>query len=120
VRIGSLDRQVTVQLRSEVLDQFGQRTLTWNTVATVWANIRTVSGREQEQGLAVESELSHTVAVRYRADFAAPSNAGRARLVYPHPAGERILNVVAIRDLDEDRHWIIFSCTETSTEGVVD
>lgn len=120
MRIGRLDRQVMVQRRTETLDEFGQRTLNWTDVAKVWADIRTMSGRDQEQALAVESELTHTVAVRYRADLALPSNANTVRLLYPTPSGERILNVTALRDLDEDRRWIIFSCVETSTEGVLD
>jgi SPP1 family predicted phage head-tail adaptor len=120
VRIGQLDRQVTIQMRSEVLDEFGQRSLVWTDAATVWANIRTVSGRDQEQALAVETALTHTVAIRYRIDFALPSKANLMRLRYRTPAGERILNVEALRDLDEDHDWLILSCVETSPEGVPD
>jgi len=120
VRIGQLDRRVTVQRRTEVLDAFGQPTDQWTDIATVWANIRTVSGRDQEQALAQETALTHTVAIRYRVDLSMPAEANRIRLLYPTPGGDRILNVNASRDLDEDRHWIIFSCTETSPEGVVD
>lgn len=120
MNIGRLDRQVTIQRRTETQDEFGQRTLNWTDVAKVWADIRTMSGRDQEQALAISSELTHTVAVRYRADLALPNNANTIRLFYRTPFGDRILNVSAVRDLDEDRRWLVFSCVEVTTDGVLD
>lgn len=45
---GRLDRRITVQSKSEAIDAYGQRTLTWSTHLTVWANFFHKTGKEQE------------------------------------------------------------------------
>jgi SPP1 family predicted phage head-tail adaptor len=35
---GALDRRIVIQNKSEVIDVYGQRTLSWATFLTVWSN----------------------------------------------------------------------------------
>lgn len=43
---GRLDRRITIQVKSEVIDSAGQRTLTWSTHLTVWSNPIQKVGKE--------------------------------------------------------------------------
>ncbi len=111
--IGKLDKRITLQSRSATLDDYGQQINSWSDVATVWANIRPVSGREKMKAMQVDSILSHTVAVRYSATFMPPRTVDAWRIVY----NGRCFTIIAAMDLDEAGKYIIFDCTEGSIDG---
>jgi SPP1 family predicted phage head-tail adaptor len=115
--IGKFDKRITLQSRSATLDDYGQQINSWSDVATIWANIKPISGREKLRSMAIESELTHTVAVRYDVRFLPPKTVDAWRIKYVTPAGERIFNINAARDMDEARKYIIFDCTEGSEVG---
>ena len=110
---GRLDKRVTIQSRSTSLDAYGQQVDTWVDVLGCWANIRPIGGSERLQAKAVESQLTHTVAVRYNPLLMPPTTVDGYRLLY----GSRIFNIKAGRDLDEAQHWIILDCTEGTLNG---
>ena len=111
--IGKLDKRITLQSRSATLDDYGQQSNSWTDVATVWANIKPVSGREKMKAMQVDSILSHTVAVRYNATFMPPRTVDAWRIVY----NGRYFNIIAAMDLEEARQYIIFDCLEGSIDG---
>jgi len=115
--IGKLDKRITIQSRSATLDDYGQELNSWSDVATVWANVKPISGREKLRSMAIESDLTHTVAIRYNVNFMPPIVADARRISYTTPAGTRIFNITAARDVDEDRRYIIFDCTEGNEVG---
>jgi SPP1 family predicted phage head-tail adaptor len=49
MRAGRLDRRITIQSKTEVIDVYGQRTLTWATFLTVWSDPIEKLGGEQTQ-----------------------------------------------------------------------
>lgn len=57
------------------------------------------------------------VRVRYHASFDNPGAVGW-RIKYATPGGERLLNIVSLRDADDKRTEIVFNCTEGSHDGV--
>lgn len=111
--IGRLDKRITIQRRSNTLDAYGQQVNQWTDIATVWANVKPIGGREKLRSMVVESLLSHTVMVRYSEALMPPTLADGWRIVY----GARIFNVTAAMDVDEARRWIVFDCTEGSEVG---
>ena len=115
--IGKLDKRITLQIRSATLDDYGQELNSWSDFATVWANVKPVSGREKLRAMAIESVLTHTVAIRYDVRFMPPKVVDAWRIRYVTPAGVRIFNINAAQDLDEARKHIIFDCTEDSETG---
>ena len=117
MKIGSLDKRITLQSRSATLDDYGQELNSWNNVATVWASIMPIGGREKLRAMAIESELTHTVAIRYDVRFLPPKTVDAWRISYTTPAGVRIFNITAARDVDEGRRTIIFDCTEGNEVG---
>lgn len=117
MNIGKLDKRITLQSRSATLDDFGQELNSFSDVATIWANIKPIGGREKLRSMAIESDLTHTVAIRYNVRFMPPKIAAAKRISYTTPAGTRIFNITAARDVDEDRKYIIFDCTEGGEVG---
>lgn len=114
-KIGRLDKRVTIQRRSATLDSYGQELDSWTTIAQVWAQVKPLGGRERMRTVAmvVESILTHTVTVRYSDTLMPPLEADAWRILY----GSRILNISTSRDVEEDRRFIEFDCTEGSVNG---
>ena len=113
MKIGRLVHRIQVQRRSATLDGYGQEANTWTTIATVWANVRPIGGREKLRAMALESELTHEVTVRYSDALMPPTQADAWRILY----GSRIFNITAAMDVEEERHWIKFDCTEGGANG---
>ena len=70
---GRLRDRVTIKTKSVVRDAYGGETVTWVTLAEVWAGVETLSGREYLATLAggvdqVRSERITRVVIRYRSD----------------------------------------------------
>lgn len=114
-KIGRLDKRVTIQRRSATKDSYGQELDSWTTIAQVWAQVKPLGGKERMRNAAmvVESILTHTVTVRYSATLMPPLEADAWRILY----GSRIFNISTSRDVEEDRRFIEFDCTEGSING---
>lgn len=65
---GEFDQRVTLQSRSVVKDAYGQDTITWTTVAIVWAQVQALRGREFFAAAQVQQEQTVKVRIRYRSD----------------------------------------------------
>jgi SPP1 family predicted phage head-tail adaptor len=64
---GQLDQRVTVQAPSAGVDLFGQPLPdAWADVATVWAQVAPLAGREFLAAAAVQSEVTAKITMRYR------------------------------------------------------
>jgi len=70
-RIGALDQRVTLQSRSVVVDAVGQETITWTDVATVWAEVEQLRGRELFAAAGTVYENTTRVRIRHRTDVLA-------------------------------------------------
>jgi SPP1 family predicted phage head-tail adaptor len=117
MQIGKLDKRIRLQNRSSTLDDYGQPVNTWSNLATVWANIKPLTGREKAQMQMVDSILTHRVTIRYRVDFMPPTTVDAYRIAYETPSGTRIFNITAAQDVDEARQHIQFDCQEGSQTG---
>lgn len=114
-KIGRLDKRVTIQRRSATLDSYGQELDSWTTIAQVWAQVKPLGGKERMRNTAmvVEAILTHTVTVRYSETLMPPLEADAWRILY----GSRIFNISTSRDVEEERRFIEFDCTEGSVNG---
>lgn len=93
IKAGELTQRVSFQRdESSTVDDYGQVTRSWSTYYTTWASVRPLSGREQEQGMARQSSISHRVRIRYKDDI---QHGDRISM------GNRILEIVSVRNLDE-------------------
>lgn len=68
--IGKLNRRVTIQSAGMTQDAAGQPVAAWVDVASVWASIADISGREYVAAAAVRNEAQTKITIRHRADIA--------------------------------------------------
>lgn len=115
MRISRLQQRITVQRRSSTLDAYGQEINSWTNIATVWAEVKPISGREKlrSNAMVVEAQLTHEVTVRYSALFTPPTSADAWRILY----GSRTFNIEASMNIDELDKQIVFVCSEGSSDG---
>lgn len=67
---GRLNTQVVIQVRPAARNATRARTReSWEDVATVWAEVLPLAGREGFAAKQVDSELTHRVVLRYRSDL---------------------------------------------------
>lgn len=96
-KVGDFDRRVTIQARSESRSASGAVLATWVDVATVWAAIEQLRGRELIAAQAEGSEISGKIRMHYRSGVTS-----KHRIVY----GSRIFDIVAAVD-PSDRHEVL-------------
>ena len=106
IRGGSLRHLVTLQRAVTASDgQGGQEVMSWDGIATVWADIWPLSGRDRLQAEQVQSTVLHRALIRFQAS---PSNpdlpfvAAKDRLIHKGLAH----NIRAVLDL-EGRHQFL-------------
>lgn len=63
---GSLDRLVRIERRERDEDELGQPLDRWVPIATVWANVRMLTGKETIRADAVVGEASASIRIRFR------------------------------------------------------
>lgn len=86
MRAGLLKHRIEIQVATKTADAAGTLVETWATVAANWwADIRPVRAREFVQQGQVQSDITHTVQMRYFSGFTS-----RHRILW----GARIFNVV--------------------------
>lgn len=105
---GLLRKRITLQQRSSEQDSYGQPLTTWSDVATVWASVEPLSGRELMAAEAVQSEVTHQVVMRYR-----PGVTAKLRVAY----GSKIFDIQNVLDENERHRMLTLLCTEGLTDG---
>jgi len=111
MRAGRLRHRVTIQYGRTSRDAFGTELLTWLTLATVWADVRSVSGREQVQpDEQIFSNLPHQVTLRYLANVTA-----KMRSLW----NGRVLEIQSVSEPDNRLRMIQLDCMEITVAVVI-
>lgn len=108
MRAGELRKRVLIQQRSTGQDTSGGQLTTWSDVATVWAAIEPMSGRELINAAAAQSEATHTVLLRYR-----PGIVPAMRINYQ----SRLFDIKAVLDENERHRMLTLICAEGLNNG---
>ena len=66
---GRLDRRVTIETPTDGVDGSGAPSATWAALATVWADVRPISGREFVAAGQTAAEATTRITIRWRADI---------------------------------------------------
>lgn len=104
-----LDQRVVLQRPVETQDpSTGEVSVSWATVATLWASVDAVRANERFSLSEVTSNRAYTVWVRWRSGIDQKS-----RLVW----GSRVLEVVDVPDQQKRGRLLSVFCTEGLTEG---
>lgn len=104
---GKLRHRVTFVQDQEVPDGMGGVTVQPVDVATVWAAVEPLQGRERYAAQQVQAETSHRVTIRYRAGL---NTAMRIRFQ------GRMFNILAIIDPEERREQLQLLCAEVTAQ----
>jgi SPP1 family predicted phage head-tail adaptor len=64
-----MDQRITLDQEARTADTYGGAVVTWATLATVWANVRPLSGRERADMAAIEAPASYRFTIRRRNDI---------------------------------------------------
>ena len=107
---GRLDRRITLQRQvASGQDAYGAPQTSWEDVATVWAAVEPVSGREFWAQQQVQAEATIRLIIRYRADITAEMRA---------VMGARVFALVAPPIDWRDRHeFLQLMCSEGVLDG---
>ncbi len=103
VKIGDLRHRITFQSERKVADTYRGHTSTWDDVATVWAKVEPVSGREYYYSHQLKNVISHKITVRHRDDITA-----ELRIVFE----KRIMKIESLVNLQEQERFIEIRCIE--------
>ena len=106
--IGTLTDRVQLRRREMVDEPGGGHTTLYVPVSSLWARVRSLSGREGVSADGRALTVSHAVVLRFRTDVS-PGD----RLVYRG----RNLDVVSASDLNGRRAYLSCTCSETSWMG---
>lgn len=103
MRAGKLDQRVTIQSATIARDSYGNEVRTWSTLATVWAEVEPLVGREFMEGRQVESEVTTRIRIRYRTDLTTAMRAVHGSVTY---------DIVSVLNPDSDRRETQLMCRE--------
>ena len=106
--LGTLTDRVQLRRREMLAEDEGGHSALYVPMATVWARVRSLTGR---QGLSADGRavaISHAVVLRFRSDLG-PGD----RIVYRG----RQLDVLSASDINGRRAYVSCACSETSVTG---
>ena len=103
MKIGDLNKRITLQYATKVSDSMGSFTETWTTAATVWAAIWPVQGSELVQSMQTDMVISCRIRIRYRSVL---------RSDWRIKFGNRYFNIVSITNPNERCEWLDLYCRE--------
>lgn len=66
MQAGKLNQRVTIQQYSATRASNGEEVKSWSTVATVWASVEPLSGRELLAARDVRADVTTRIRIRYR------------------------------------------------------
>ena len=104
-RIGALRHRVTIEEPVRTADEAGGADITWQAVASVWAEIQPKTGREVFESDQLGGRVTHDVRMRYRAGITP-----KMRILH---AG-RLFDIRFAANIGERREWLVCACEEVT------
>jgi len=108
LKAGDLRHRITIQQRSTSEDAVGQLLLTWTDVATTWAKVEQLAGRELMTASAERAENTARITIRYRSDLVE-----KMRILY----GAIIYDITSVSDIEGRRRELEVMCKTGVSNG---
>ncbi len=115
---GNANKRVTIQKRTDTVDNYGGSSVAWTTLQEAWAIIEPQSGREvfsqgQDQG-----RVDSKVTIRYISTLKSAATAGKYRILFD----SRYFPIIYVKNLDEDmkregKAFQVLYCQENAPEN---
>ena len=110
MRAGWLRHRVEILAKEASQNSFGEEVVAWVTVATVWASVEPLRGREYIEAKQGQVEVSHRVGMRHWLEVGPEM---RLRLeVGPTGVGGRVLEIVSVINPLERGERLELMCRE--------
>lgn len=103
MRPGTLRHRVEIQALTVTEDDIGNQVYEWQTIATVWASVEPLKGREYWAAAQIQAETTVKVTIRYLAGI---TTAHRVEF------GEKLYDIQSIIDPEERNRELILMCKE--------
>ena len=103
MKIGTLRHRVTLEEKTVTRDGYGGEVVTWSTVATVWAAVEPLQGREFLDGRRLEAEVNTRIRMRYRSGILPGM-----RVTW----GDHVYDVEAVLEVESRRRELRLMCRE--------
>lgn len=100
---GQLRHRITIQQKTRVQNEYGEEIADWVDVASVWASVNPISGREFFAAEAVNSEVTHKINMRYRSGITPDM-----RVKFK----ERYFQIIVVMNLQEKNVELQLLCKE--------
>lgn len=118
MQAGQLRKRVLLQQRTSTVDPtFGQQTLGWTDLQTIWADIEAVSGAQLARSQSIYNMTSHHVTVRFQQMFADMKRVGSYRLVYQTASTTRYFDIGTSMNESERNRMVTLLCSEGLNDG---
>jgi len=104
-----LNKRIILQYKTQVSDGKAGVDITWNTAATVWARMTTLSTTNAIIAMKTTGTLIHNILIRYRSDIASGRFQWRIKFgdVYYQVLGKPI-------DINQAHRWLDMKVQETT------
>lgn len=109
MRAGELNRRIQLQSVTRTQDGFGQMSESWSTVATVWASIEPLVGREFYEARQINDKTWVKFRIRYRSGLDTSM-----RIVDPETS--LVYDIRSIVHYRHDRRETVLMATNTNDE----
>lgn len=103
--IGDLNKRVEIQAQTKVSDGMGGWTVSYSTLATVWAAIWDATASEVNAANQTSLVITHRIRIRYRSAF---KSAWRLKF------GNRYFAIVSVVNKNEKNEYLDIMCKEAS------
>lgn len=108
MRAGELRHRVTLQQPAETRNEYGEAERTWSHVATVWAAVEPLSGREYFDSQQRQAAVSTRITLRYQ-----PGITPHMRVLF----GARVYEIDSVIDIEERHREMQLMCAEQIGEA---
>lgn len=107
MRAGNLRHTITLQSPGGDRNSMGQRDTTWTDRATVRAEVKPVSGRQEWLARQEQASTTHVITVRWSSNIVVADASWRVKF------GDRLMPLDKPPiDIGERRKWLQLSCTD--------
>ena len=106
MRAGRLRHRITIQSVGSTYDDYGDLSDSWSTLATVWAGIKPLTGKEENIAEELSGVITHSIVVRYRTGVTANN-----RIQF----GSRVFQIESLRNWDERNIFLELLAKEVTT-----
>ncbi|MFT5175959.1 MAG: SPP1 family predicted phage head-tail adaptor [Hyphomicrobiaceae bacterium] len=103
-RIGALRHRVTIEEPVRTADEAGGAEITWQTVASVWAEIQPKTGREVFESDQLGGRVTHDVRMRFRKGVTP-----KMRIFH-----NALTDIRFAANVGERGEWLICACEEVT------